>query len=40
MAHCAPPDGSAVQEGFGESIEPPNSVDDIQSFEESISDDI
>ena len=26
MADCATPDGSAVQEGFGEGIEPANSV--------------
>ena len=26
MADCATPDGSAVQEGFGEGIKPANSV--------------
>ena len=29
MAHCVTPDGSAVQEDFGEGIEPANSVDNI-----------
>ena len=29
MEDCCTPNGSAVQEGFAEGIEPPNSVDDI-----------
>ncbi len=29
MADCATPDGSAVQEGFPEGMEPANSVDNI-----------